>query len=67
VTRLVSTIVLIAAAAAAAIVANLALLRYGSSGNDPVGKLRPVTHFPAAPADVVRPTTGPLEQEHSDD
>jgi hypothetical protein len=67
VTRFASTLVLIAAAATAAIVANLALLRYGSSSNDPVGKLRPVAHFPAAPADVVRPTSGPLEHEHSDD
>jgi hypothetical protein len=67
VTRLVPTIVLIVAAAAAAIAANLALLRYGSSSNDPVGKLRPVAHFPAPPADVVRPTSGPLEREHSDD
>jgi hypothetical protein len=65
--RFASTLVLIAAAATAAIVANLALLRYGSSSNDPVGKLRQVAHFPAAPADVVRPTTGPLEHEHSDD
>ncbi len=65
--RFASTLFLIAAAATAAIVANLALLRYGSSSNDPVGKLRPVAHFPAAPADVVRPTTGPLEHEHSDD
>jgi hypothetical protein len=64
---LVSTLVLIAAAATAAIAANLALLRYGSSSNDPVGKLRPVAHFPAAPANVVRPTMGPLEHEHSDD
>ena len=37
------------AAAAGAIAANLALLGYGTSGNDPVGKLRPVAHFPAAP------------------
>ena len=65
--RLVPTLVLIAAAAAAAIAANLALLRYGSSSSDPVGKLRPVAYFPAAPANVVRPTTGPLEHEHSDD
>ena len=66
-TRLVSTLLLVAAAAAAAIAANLALLGYGSSSHDPVGRLRPVAHFPAAPADVVRPTTGPLEREGSDD
>lgn len=66
-TRLLATILLVAAAAAAAIAANVALLSYGSSGHDPVGKLRPVAHFPPAPADVVRPTTGPLEHEGSDD
>ncbi len=66
-TRVVSSLVLVAAAAAAAIAANLALLGYGTSGNDPVGKLRPVGHFQAPPAGVVRPTTGPLEREGSDD
>jgi hypothetical protein len=67
VTRLLSTLLLVAAAAAGAIAVNLALLGYGTSSNDPVGKLRPVAHFPAAPSDVVRPTTGPLEREGSDD
>jgi hypothetical protein len=67
VTRLLSTLLLVAVAAAGAIAANLALLGYGTSSNDPVGKLRPVAHFPAAPPDVVRPTTGPLEREGSDD
>jgi hypothetical protein len=66
-TRLVATLLLIGAAAAAAIAANVALLSYGSSSNDPVGKLRPVAHFPPAPAKVVRPTSGPLEHERSDD
>jgi hypothetical protein len=58
---------MIAAAAAAAIVANLALLGYASFSNDPVGKLSPVAHLPAAPADVVRPQTGPVEDEGADD
>jgi hypothetical protein len=66
-TRLVATVLLVAAAAVAAIAVNVALLSYGSSNNDPVGKLRPVAHFAPAPADVVRPTTGPLEHERSDD
>lgn len=66
-TRLVTSLLLVAAAAAAAIAANVALLNYGAANNDPVGKLRPVAHFPKAPADVVRPTTGPLEREGSDD
>jgi hypothetical protein len=65
--RIVLTLLLVAAASAMAIVANVALLGYGASNNDPVGKLRPVAHFPAAPADVVRPTTGPLEHEGADD
>jgi hypothetical protein len=67
VTRLLLTAALVAAAAAAAIAANLALLGYGSSNNDPVGKFRPVVHFPAAPADVVPPTHGPVENEGADD
>jgi hypothetical protein len=67
VTRLLLTVALVAVAAVAAIAANLALLGYGSSSNDPVGKFRPVVHFPAAPADVVPPTHGPVENEGSDD
>jgi hypothetical protein len=67
VTRLLLTVVLIVLAAAAAIAANLALLGYGSSSNEPVGKFRPVVHYPAAPADVVPPTRGPVENEGFDD
>jgi type IV secretory pathway protease TraF len=67
VTRVLLTVVLVGLAAAAAIAANLALLGYGSSSNDPVGKFRPILHFPAAPADVVPPTRGPVENEGSDD
>jgi hypothetical protein len=66
-TRVLVSVVLVIAAAAAAISANLALLGYGSSSNDPVGKFRPVVHFPAAPADVVTPTRGRIENEGSDD
>ena len=66
-TRLLLTVVIVAVAAAAAIGVNLALLGYGSSNNDPVGRFRPVVHFPAAPADVVPPTRGPVENEGADD
>lgn len=66
-TRVVTSLLLLAAAAAAAIVANVALLGYGAANHDPVGKLRPVASFPKPPADVVRPTTGPLEREGEDD
>ena len=65
--KLPLAVVLIAAAAAAAIGANLALLRYASSSNDPVGKLSPRTQLPAAPAGVVRPQRGPLENDGADD
>lgn len=65
--RLALAVVLIAAAAAAAIAANLALLRYASASNDPVGKLSPRANLPAAPADVLRPRTGPPENEGADD
>jgi hypothetical protein len=65
--RVLVTVVLVVAAAGAAIAANVALLGYGSSSNEPVGKFRPVVHFPAAPADVVTPTHGPVENEGSDD
>jgi hypothetical protein len=67
VTRIVLTVVLVLAAAAAAIAANVALLSYGSSGNESVGKFRPIVHFPAAPADVVTPTHGRVENEGEDD
>lgn len=58
---------LIAIAAAGAIAANLSLLSYASSNNDPVGKLSRRAQLPAPPADVVRPRTGPLEREGADD
>jgi hypothetical protein len=61
------TVAIVVIAAGGAIAVNLALLGYGSSNNDPVGKFRPVVHFPAAPADVVPPTHGPVENEGADD
>ena len=63
-------VVLIAAVAAIAIAANLALLDYGSAGNDPVGKLKPQAHIPnapAAPPSVIRPRIGPITDEGADD
>ena len=49
---------LAAGLAAAAVLANLALLGYGTSSNDPVGKLSPrapIGAVPAARSTVVRP------------
>lgn len=66
-TKLPIALVLIAVVAAAAIVANLALLHYASASNDPVGKLSPRAQLPPAPAGVVRPQRGPIENEGADD
>lgn len=63
----VAAILAVAVAAAAAVVANLALLDFASSGNDPVGKLRPQAHVPAAPATVIRPHVGRVSGEGADD
>ena len=66
-TRLLLTLLVIAAAAATAITANLALLRYASSGNDPVGRLGPHVLLPAAPARVLTPVDRPPHNEGADD
>ena len=63
----VAAILVVAAAAAAAILANLALLDFASSGNDPVGKLKPQARVPPAPASVIRPHVGRLSDEGADD
>lgn len=60
-------LVLVVVAAAGAIAANLALLDYANRTNDPVGKLTPRANLPAAPARVVRPQTGTIEDRGSDD
>jgi hypothetical protein len=67
--RIVLPVLLVAAAAAAAIAANLALLGYASARHDPVGKLTPRlrVHVPAAPADVVRPEHGHVDDSDADD
>lgn len=57
----------VAAIAAAAIVANIVLLGSAAASNDPVGRLSPRAHLPAAPHWTVRPTTGRLHDEHADD
>ena len=67
-TKLLLSVLAIAAAAAAAIVGNLALLRYASSsGSDPVGKLGPHLVLPAAPARVLPPVNRPPDNEGADD
>jgi len=66
-------VLLVAAAAAAAVALNLLLLGTASAQNDPVGKLSPATNLPAAtglpdaPPWTIRPTTGPVHDEGSDD
>jgi hypothetical protein len=66
--RIVLAVLLVAAAAAAAIAANLALLGYASARHDPVGKLTPrlQLNVPAAPADVVRPEHGRIDNSERD-
>jgi hypothetical protein len=67
VTKLLLASLLIAAAAVAAIAANLALLRYATASNDPVGKLTPRASLPAAPAQILRPVNRPPDNEGADD
>jgi len=67
VTRRLAAFLLVVAAAAVAIGANLALLDYASSSNDPVGKLKPQVRVPAAPASVIRPRVGRISDEGADD
>jgi hypothetical protein len=67
VTRKLLVVVVAAAAVAAAIAANVVLLGRASAGNDPVGRLSPRAHLPAAPHGTVRPTSGRPHDEHADD
>jgi hypothetical protein len=60
-------VLLVAIAATAAVAANVVLLGAAASNNDPVGKLSPRVHLPAAPHWIVRPTTGRPHDEHADD
>jgi hypothetical protein len=65
--KLLVALVVAAAAAAAAIVANIILLGSAAASNDPVGRLSPRAHLPAAPHWTVRPTTGHPRDEGADD
>jgi hypothetical protein len=67
VTRKLLIALVAAAAVAAAIVANIVLLGSAAAGNDPVGRLSPRTHLPAAPQGTIRPTAGRPHDEHADD
>jgi hypothetical protein len=67
VTRKLLIALMAAAAVAAAIVANIVLLGSAAAVNDPVGRLSPRTHLPAAPHGTIRPTTGRPHDEHADD
>jgi hypothetical protein len=60
-------LLVVAAAAAAAIAANVLLLGHAAAGNDPVGRLSPRAHLPAAPHWTVRPSTGHPKDEGADD
>ena len=60
-------VLVVAAAAAAAIVANIVLLGSASASSDPVGRLSPRAHLPAAPHWTIRPTTGQPHDEGADD
>lgn len=64
--RLLVTLVVVAAAAAA-ILANIVLLGRTAASNNPVGRLSPRAHLPAAPHWTVRPTTGHPRDEGADD
>jgi hypothetical protein len=70
-TRRLSTLalaaLLIGAAATAAVLVNVLLLGRASASNDPVGRLSPRTHLPAAPAWTVRPVHGEVENDGADD
>ncbi|HEY5693279.1 MAG TPA: hypothetical protein VIR14_02115 [Gaiellaceae bacterium] len=60
-------VLVVAVAAAGAIAANIILLGNASASNDPVGRLSPRAHLPAAPHWAVRPATGRPRDEHADD
>jgi hypothetical protein len=62
--RRLLVVLVVAAVAAAAVALNLLLLGRASAQNDPVGRLGPAAHLPAAPQWTIRPTTG---AEHEND
>lgn len=65
--RFVVAALLAGAATAAVVAANVSLLARASGQGDPVGRLAPRTHLPAAPAWVLRPRRGPVEDLGADD
>ena len=65
--RLAAAVLLVGAAAAVAVVLNLLLLGAASAQNDPVGRLAPGTHVSPAPAWVIRPSHGHIEDAGADD
>ena len=60
-------LLVVAAATAAAIVANILLLGSAAASNDPVGRLSPRAHLPAAPPWRVVPVSGGPHDEGADD
>jgi hypothetical protein len=66
-TRKLLVALVVAAAVAAAIAVNVLLLGRAAASNDPVGRLSPRAHLPAAPHWTVRPTTGHPHDEGADD
>ena len=60
-------LLVVAAAAAGAIAANILLLGRAAASNDPVGRLSPRAHLPAAPHWTIRPTRGRPRDEGADD
>jgi hypothetical protein len=66
-TRKLLVLLVVAAAAAGAIAVNVLLLGSAAASNDPVGRLSPRAHLPAAPHWTVRPTAGPPQDERADD
>ncbi len=65
--RLAAAVLLVGAAAAVAVVLNVLLLGAASAQNDPVGRLTPRAHVPSAPAWVMRPKHGHIEDAGADD
>ena len=66
-TRKLLLLPLAVAAAAAAIAANILLLGRAAAGNEPLVRLSPRAHLPAAPHWTVRPTTGHPRDGGADD
>ena len=66
-TERVLVILLVVAAAAAAVLINVLLLGKTSAANEPVGRLSPRVHLPAAPHWTVRPRSPHPADETADD